>query len=131
MIIITGKFNNINESKILYFTEEDCDGCYYCDLTKEMNGYLLDGYKELFEQGYIFGTYIMKFNKDTYVIRFPGATRGSINIDRNTNIIKSINIYEDSEYAKDKESRSSIQCYSIEVLEVVKKYIGYTIEIIK
>lgn len=90
------------------------NGC--CELTEEMDKYLL--HKS--ELNY---TYIQEFGKRedgkegfVYVLRAPGATRGCIITDQN-NIIESINFYKDTCY-------DLLNTYDRKMEEIKEKYIG-------
>lgn len=83
------------------------------DLTKEMDNYLLGEWTRRY------CTYMYRPDKETekyFGIRFPGATRGHIEVDENM-IIKDIKLYTDT-------------CFDIhilydkKVLDILPKYIG-------
>lgn len=83
---------------------------YTNDLTREMDSYLKRPNKYM--QTYI---YNHSLNGETYAIRYPGATRGHIKIDKN-NRITDIVLYHDN-YNTDK-------IYKNDIRECFKKYIG-------
>ena len=80
---------------------------YVNDFTKELDT-VLKHKAESIE----FYTYLYHYSDDTWVFRYPGATRGHIKIDDN-NIITEIKIYKDT------------NIYKPEAEEICKKYIGY------
>ena len=55
------------------------------------------------------------------IIRYPGATRGYIELDNN-NIITDIVLYSDACF-------DTLKQYDVKVIEAVKKFIGYKLEI--
>lgn len=83
------------------------------DFTRELDKHLKGG---------SFCNYIyterIKRGEDKYLVafRYPGATRGHLELDRN-NVIKDIQIYKDSR-----------DIYEDTVDEAVKKFIGYRLE---
>lgn len=80
---------------------------YVNDFTKELDSVLK--YKP---EGVNFNSYLYPYSDDTWVFRYPGATRGYIKIDKDS-IITDIRIYEDT------------NIYKPEVEDICKKYIGY------
>jgi hypothetical protein len=81
------------------------------DLTREMDSYLK--HENKYMQTYI---YDHSLTGKTWAIRYPGATRGHIEVDEN-NIIKDIVLYKDS-YNTDK-------IYKDDVRSCFEKYIGF------
>lgn len=96
-------------------TKKDEYRHYTNDLTKEMDNYLSDNLKEIKEKygprTYIDGNPI----NNTWLIRYPGATRGCIVTDNN-GIITEIQLYKD-DYNTDK-------IYGPVVRQCFDKYIG-------
>ncbi|MGU8835825.1 hypothetical protein ACV3UL_16250 [Clostridium perfringens] len=107
--------NSINKFLI---TKRKHDGQCRNELTKEMDEYLVDEIKEL---TYCGSTYIydsprtLSNGRIGYGLRFPGATRGSIELDDNM-VIQKIWLYRD-EYGTDKIYKKGID-------EIFEKYIG-------
>lgn len=60
-------------------------------------------------------------NKHTMAIRYPGATRGYVELN-NDNIITNIVLYSDACF-------DTLKQYDVKVIEAVKKFIGYKLEI--
>ena len=91
---------------------------YENDLTREMDNNLLDNWKEVLEEGYTHGTYIYRgdIGRSNMAIRFPGATRGHIEVDENM-IIQKIQLYEDTCFG-------FVGCYKPSVKEAIEKYVG-------
>lgn len=78
--------------KQLLFKKKRFD--YVCELTDDLDKYLD------FKNPTIFNTYIYNNKIDNYwLIRFPGATRGRITVDKNE-IITNIEIYKDYDIYK-------------------------------
>lgn len=90
------------------------------DLTREMDSYLIDTIKELEYIGSTYICYEIPIN-NKWAIRFPGATRGHLEVDDNM-IIIDIKLYDDN-YNTDK-------IYKNNVRECFDKYIGMKLEII-
>lgn len=82
------------------------DDDYENDLTKEMDKHLLKKHKD-------FKSYICKGNM---ALRYPGATRGHIEIDDNM-VIVDIVLY-------DTACDNIVKCYKSTIREVIKKFIG-------
>ena len=106
--------------------------------TEYFNGLTIEMDKYIDYQMYPINTYLyepyneMKNNRKedgsvVIAIRYPGATRGHIVIDKN-NIIIDIVIYNDYKGGKDLGDKTC-SGYSIEVREAVKRFIGYKIEL--
>ncbi len=95
---------------------------YYNELTREMDKHLEQVYKESLEHFGWDGTYICEkdvrpnFKNDVYAIRYPGATRGHIEVDEN-NCIVSILLY-------DTAVGGCVGCYENSVNDIFDKYIG-------
>lgn len=96
----------LNEIKGLIHSE------YTSELTKEMDTYLLHPHHCL-------KTYMVEFEttdkKVTWVIRYPGATRGCM-VEEN-GIITEIKFYQDSCY-------ETLKTYRKEMESIIDKYIG-------
>lgn len=90
---------------------------YTNDLTRDMDSYLKRPNEHM--QTYI---YDHSLTGKTWAIRYPGATRGHIEVDEN-NIITDIVLYKDS-YRTDK-------IYKEEVWSCFEKYIGMKFVMIK
>ncbi|KQC91323.1 hypothetical protein [Clostridium perfringens] len=89
------------------------------DLTREIDNYLKDDYRN--DKYDIFNTYIYDHSIDgvNWAIRYPGATRGGISVDKNMIITDiRLNTNEDS-------------IYKSEVKTILNKYIGMKLIIIK
>lgn len=93
----------------------------FCELTDEMDKYLIGGKTDLYH------TYILDFGDrkkeyydrkegHVYVMRVPGATRGQMITDAEGRI-EILDFYEDSCYKK-------LHCYDIKMEEIKEKYIG-------
>lgn len=96
---------------------------YICNLTKDLDGCLTKGYKDMIDEGYSSGTYLIKHSLEGWwCIRFPGATRGGLKVNKN-NIIVYIKIYEDTGY--NPLEQTSLHCYNQKALEIEERYIGY------
>lgn len=91
---------------------------FTCELTQEMDKHLKDGLNDI-RLGWC--TYLYQVdlldNQGFIAIRFPGATRGHIEVDDNNKVID-VQIYDT---AKDS--------YKDTVKQAVKKFIGYTLVI--
>ena len=87
------------------------------DLTREMDSYYAYDKKYLEYTR----TYLYPYDKNIWLIRFPGATRGRIVLN-NDGIIVEIELYDD-EYRTD-------DIYKPEVRECFKKYIGMKLVIV-
>jgi hypothetical protein len=99
-------------------TKQPNDLQWFNDLTDEMDKHLLPCWEESLKKGYTFGTYIYEPTRreNGMAIRFPGATRGHIEIDKNM-VITNIVLY-------DTAFEHGIACYKKSVEEAVKKFIG-------
>lgn len=89
------------------------------DLTKEMDKYLIGKWPERF------CTYINEPDRETdkyFAIRFPGATRGHIEVDENM-IIKDIKLYDVTCF-------DTHILYDKKVLDILSKYIGMKLVIV-
>lgn len=91
---------------------------YKCELTKDMNNYLLPEYKSEEDPGFALRSYLLSYKEDVYVIRVPGATRGYIKIDKN-NVIIEVKFYDDNCFNK------GWACFDKSLKEIENKYIGY------
>ena len=83
------------------------------DLTRELDKYLIGEWLPFWH------TYIYEPDRETskhFGIRFPGATRGHIEVDENM-IIKDIRLYNDTCF-------ETHHLYKKDVLEILSKYIG-------
>lgn len=92
------------ENQMIIFQDKDSDR-FICDLTKEMDLYSLSTFKYWY-------TYLLKSNDNTYGIRFPGASRGHIEVD-SEGIIRNIKLYPEVD-----------SIYKKEVYNIFNKYIG-------
>ena len=91
---------------------EFLDDDYVNDLTKEMDEYLIGSWK----QNRSINTYIYRQLGNRYqAIRYPGATRGHIEIDKN-DIIIDIKLYSDELHTDSIYEKNVSECFS--------KYIG-------
>lgn len=90
---------------------------YVNDLTKEMDKHLLFHAPKLGWSTYLW----YNFKEDGVAIRYPGATRGHIEYDKDM-IITDVVIYEDTGIGK-------MGCYKESVREAVKQFIGARIVI--
>ena len=111
--IIFNRPTNNQENLVGEFT-------FFCDTF----AYISESYFSERRQKGGFCTYVLEV--DTYrpnfmAIRFPGATRGHIEIDENS-IIKDIVFYEDSGIAK--KEPNNVGIYKEEIIDAVKKFIG-------
>ncbi len=70
---------------------------------------------------YFEGTYLVE-SGEAYAIRFPGATRGHIEIDE-TSVITKVVFYPRTSVYKD------IGCYKESILEVEGKFVGAKLEV--
>ena len=91
---------------------------YRCDITYEMDKYLLHRHSYIYTYIEFFKDrlYIDGKEGNVYLFRVPGATRGCIKTDEE-GIIESIDFYEDTCYG-------SVGCYRREVEGVKEEYIG-------
>lgn len=87
------------------------------NLTREMDSYYVYDKKYLEHMK----TFLYPYNKNVWLIRFPGATRGRIILDDNDKIIE-IELYH-NEHKTD-------EIYKPQVRECFKKYIGMKLVII-
>lgn len=78
------------------------------DLTREMDTFLLSN---IIKEDNSFRTYLYSYNSNMFLIRYPGSTRGNLEIDDNM-IIKKITLYDDNDI------------YKSTVIECFDKYIG-------
>lgn len=91
---------------------------YSCALTDELDKHLL--YSHL---PYMVNSYIMEYESPKlWSIRFPGATRGHVIVNKNM-IIKSIVLYEDTCFG------NGIGCYKESVKIITDKFIGTKLEL--
>ena len=130
------EFVPIDVGRYVFLSEEECNNALevtwekdnfgeyrgYCELTSEMNTYILgDGATRLFR------TYMMEFcprkemTKDAeggevYILRFPGATCGRILTDEN-NVIELVEFYQSTCY-------ETLRVYAPEMEKIKEKYIG-------
>lgn len=113
--------NEIMEIKFKKISTLSPEG--FCDLTDEMNKYLL--YKHKYHYTYMYDFGKRKDGKEghIYVMRAPGATRGCIITDKN-GIIEQVNFYEDTCY-------DVLPCYDRKMEEIKEKYIGRKIVIVR
>lgn len=98
---------------------------FFCDTMTILKTEVLKTYKEYAG----IATYVLEPDRYTpcmYAIRFPGATRGHIEVDEN-NIIKDIKFYGDSGIAK--KEPHNVGIYKESIIEEVKKFIGRKIVI--
>jgi hypothetical protein len=84
---------------------------YFNEITTMLDTYLVDEWKKLTDK-IGFSTYMMFRRKLGAAIRFPGATRGSVNFDEN-HIITEVMLYGDMK-----------SIYKEGALEALKQYIG-------
>jgi len=92
---------------------------YINDLTKEMDKHLLPGF--ILDE-YCMLTYLWhEFEEDGVAIRYPGATRGHIEYDKDK-VITDVVIYDDT-------GTGRMGCYKESVREAVKQFIGAKIVI--
>ena len=100
------------------FTKDDL-GYYISKITKEFDKHLKPNWKEMTREGYT-STYVMEketFNGANVIpIRYPGATRGHIELDSN-DVITRIVLY-DTCY-------NIIGCYESTLKEVTSQFVGF------
>lgn len=98
-----------------YFEDDDLDETYVNDLTKNMDLYLVDNKKDIYDNLEWY-TYIYSNHKinNSYAIRFPGATRGHIEVSPD-NIITKIVLYK---------NYGTHKIYKENVEDCFKQYIG-------
>lgn len=85
------------------------------DLTREMDTYLIPKLKSLREKGYGATYFYENPIKNKWLFRYPGATRGNVEVDKNM-IIKNITLYDDEYHTDD--------IYEPNVRNCFEKYIG-------
>lgn len=86
------------------------------DLTREMDSYLIPKLKEIKEQKGFGATYFYDTPfENKWLFRYPGATRGNVEVDNNM-IIKKITLYNDGYHTDG--------IYEPKVRECFEKYIG-------
>jgi hypothetical protein len=92
------------------------------DMTREMDEHLLDNYKEY--NNYCGGTYLWhtRSDKNHFAIRYPGATRGHIELDEN-DVIRDIKLY-------DTAHEHPTRCYKLTVVPILLKYVGMKLVIV-
>lgn len=114
----------------------------YCELTQIMDKYIIHSFGDfktyLYDPEYYLqknanGKYVKRFLDDetevdsiSVPIRYPGATRGHIKVDLD-GIIEDIQLYDDTCFGAGRLE----PLYKRAVLEELKKYIGYKVEIVK
>jgi len=84
---------------------------YFNEITAMLDSHLKDEWTSLIDK-FGFSTYMMFRRHDGAAIRFPGATRGSVNFDKNQ-VITEVMLYTDMG-----------TIYNESALEALKKYIG-------
>jgi hypothetical protein len=101
--------------------EQYSDEEFKNEITELMDLYLVCEWRKTLRNGYCDGTYMLfdKVDKGVVVIRFPGATRGHIEIDEES-IIKKIVLYPETR-----------EIYKKALLKELDKYIGYRLIIPK
>lgn len=101
-------------TKLKYPNDKNFNEDYVNDLTKELDKHLIGKYPD-YICTYIYG--IIPDEHGWIAIRFPGATRGAIQLDEN-NVIQRISLYKD------------IRCYDNGAEKAVSKFIGHKLIIV-